>query len=166
MKIDNGIQLDAIKERVITQLEDFYSGGNWVAENFEQKVFSLPLAKAIIKPDGHSHSVAQLTAHIHAWRNFVLQKLEGNDHFDIEDNSDSDWPPASDWDAIKKDFKNGHQRMIAAIKKFPVEQLKLQVPGRKYSYLFLINGIVEHDYYHYGQIGSVMAALKRNDKVE
>ena len=159
--MDNRIQLDAIAERVITQLQGFYSGNNWVTENLEQKVFSLPSEKAMNKPDGHSHSVAQLVAHMHAWRNFVLQKLEGNDEFDIEDNSDSDWPPASDWDAIKKDFENGHQKLIVAIKKFPVERLNSLVPGRKYSYLFLINGIVEHDYYHYGQIGSVMAALKR-----
>lgn len=159
--MDNHAGLKAITERVITQLDGFYKGNNWVTESLEKRIFSVASEKALIKLDDYGHSVAQLVLHMNAWRNFVLQKLEGNDGFDIEDNSDSDWPPTSDWDRIKKDFESCHQRLIDAIKKFPVEQLHSTVPGRKYSYLFLINGIIEHDYYHYGQIGSVMAALKR-----
>lgn len=159
--MENNNELKALTGRVIRQLNDFYNGDNWVTDNLEKKVFALKPATALKKVQGHSHSVAQLVGHITAWRNFVVQKMKGNDNFDIEDNSPADWPEAVDWDATRKEFEACHQNLLAAIKDFPVEKLHTKVPGRNYSFIYLINGIVEHDYYHYGQIGSVLAAIKK-----
>ncbi len=156
MEID--IEIKALTERVIKQLNDFYNGDSWVTDNFEKKVFSLSPAVALKKVHGHSHSVAELVSHIIAWRNFAVQKLSGNNNFDIRDNSTADWPVAVDWIDTCKEFEACHNNLLAAIKNFPVEQWLTKVPGRNYSFVYLINGIVEHDYYHYGQIGSVLAA--------
>ena len=90
-----------------------------------------------------------------------MQKLTGNDHFDIEDNTVADWPKPSEWNALSREYESCHQNLLEAIKNFPVEQLTSKVPGRSYSYMYLINGIVEHDYYHFGQINSLLAAIKK-----
>ncbi len=159
--MENTNELQAAIERVIQQLNDFYNGDNWVTDNLEKKIFSLESSVALKKVQGHSHSIAELLSHITAWRNFAVQKLNGNNGFDIEDNSAGDWPEAVDWDTIRREFEECHQRLLTAIKNFPVEQWHTKVAGRNYSFVYLINGIVEHDYYHYGQIGSVLAAIKK-----
>ncbi len=159
MEKDNELKL--LIERVIKQLSDFYNGNSWVTDNLEKKVFSLTSSEAEKKVEGQSHSVAQLVAHITAWRNFVVQKLIGNSDYDIEDNSTADWPEAIDWVSTRKEFEACHQNLLEAIKNFPGSQWNEKVPGRNYSFIYLINGIVEHDYYHYGQIGSVLAAVKK-----
>jgi Mycothiol maleylpyruvate isomerase N-terminal domain. len=153
----------AVIERVKSQLTEFYNGGSWVTENFKTKVLSLEAADASVKIPGHSHSVAQLVAHLASWRNFAVQKLTGNSDFDITDNSAQDWPD-NEWKAVRAEFESYHEKLLSAIENFPIDQWVSTVPGRKYSFLFMINGIVEHDYYHYGQIGSLMAAIKKNER--
>ncbi len=96
-----------------------------------------------------------------AWRNFVLQKLTGNDDFDIIDNSLDDWPEVNDWETLVKKFDECHFNILQAIQKFPPEKWDYKVPLRDYTFMYLINGILEHDYYHYGQIGSILAEITR-----
>lgn len=154
-------ELKAVINRASKQLSDFYNGDLWVTDNLQKKVFSLAPGEALKKVAGHSHSIAEQIGHITAWRNFAVQKLTGNNKFNVEDNSAEDWPEQVDWDMARKDFETIHQNLLTALKNFPIEQLHTTVPGRDYSFTFLINGIVEHDYYHYGQIGSVLAAIKK-----
>ena len=103
--MENNKELKALTERVIKQLNDFYNGNSWVTDNLEKKVFSLTPAAVSKKMQGHNHSVAELVAHIIAWRNFVVQKLNGNNDYDIEDNSTADWPEPVDWNAARKEFE-------------------------------------------------------------
>ena len=157
----NNNNLQAVLENIIKQLNDFYKGDSWVTYNLSKKVFSLPNEVALKKIAGHTHSIAQQVAHIHAWRNFGLMKLTGNDDFNIVDNTPYDWPEPIDWSGLKQEFEVCHQKLVTAIKNFPVEKWHSIVPGRDYSFIYLANGIVEHDYYHYGQINSTLASIEK-----
>jgi len=157
MEHDNGIK--AVVERAKSQLAEFYNGTSWVTENFSQKVLSIKHDKALKKIHGHSHSVAQLVGHIIAWRNFAVQKLTGNNSYDIEDESTVNWPEPTDWPNTCREFELCHQNLLSAIENLPLERWNATVPGRNYSFIYLLHGIIEHDYYHYGQIGSLMAGL-------
>ena len=160
MKDDNEIR--AVVARVKMQLAEFYNENSWVTESFSKKVLALDSPDAFKKMKGHNHSVAQLVGHITAWRNFALQKLSGNNDYDINDNSIADWPDPNDWNVICKEFELCHRNLLTAIENFPPERWNSIVPGRDYSFIYLIAGIVQHDYYHYGQIGSLLAAIKQN----
>ncbi|MEO8764567.1 MAG: DinB family protein [Ginsengibacter sp.] len=153
-------EIKAVVERAKLQLAEIYDGDPWVTENLNVRVFSLKGSQALKKVKGHNHSVAQLLGHITAWRNFVLQKLTGNNDYDIKDESPVNWPEPNDWDVICSEFKKCHVKLLSAVENFPSDRWDSLVPGRNYSFLYLIAGIVQHDYYHYGQIGSVLAALK------
>ena len=163
--MENIVELKALTERIIQQLNNFYNGNSWVTDNFQKKILSLPGDVAMKKVPGNTHSIAALVCHINAWRNFVLQKLTGSDDYDIEDNSLADWPVPVEWDAVCKEFEACHFDLIKAIKTFPAEKLNDTVSKRSYSFIYLLNGIVEHDYYHYGQIGAVLAAIKNENKI-
>ena len=159
--MEHNNEIKAVVERAKTQLAEFYNGDSWVTDNFKEKVLSIEPGEALKKVQGHNHSVAQLVGHITAWRNFALQKLTGNDAYDIQDNSIADWPEPNDWNVIRTEFEVCHQNLLAAIENFPVDHWNSRVAGRNYSFIYLINGIIQHDYYHYGQIGSVLAAIKK-----
>ena len=153
--------LMALKQSIFKQLDDSNNGRSWVTDKLGKNVFSHSPSIAFKKVNNYSHSVAEQLAHIIAWRNFVVQKLTGNNNFNIEDNSPADWPEPSEWNALGKEYENCHQNLLDAIKNFPVEQLNVKVPGRNYSFLYLISGIVHHDYYHFGQINSLLAAIRK-----
>lgn len=162
--MENNTGVKAIADRIKIQLTDFYTGNNWVTDNFRDKVLSINEEKAIKKMPGYSHSVSELVGHIVAWRNFVVQKLTGNDDYDIEEESKENWNDLQDWKTVITKFEAGHRHLLAAIETFPPGRWNENVPGRNYSFIYLICGIVHHDYYHYGQIGSVLAAINKTSK--
>ena len=49
--------------------------------------------------------------------------------------------------------------LAAAIDSFPVVKVENIVPGREYSFAFLLHGIVQHNLYHAGQIAILKKAL-------
>jgi len=153
----------AVVDRVRIQLQEFYDGDPWVTQNFKDKVLSIEPTDAFARLNGHSHTAAQLVSHMTAWRNFAVQKLTGNDDYDIEDNSEADWPVPDDWEAVCAEFETSQKRLLAAIDGFPLDGWSGKVPKRNYSFLYMINGIVQHDYYHSGQIGSLLAGIKKVD---
>lgn len=154
-------ELKALTQSVLKQLDDFDNGDSWVTDKVGKKIFALSSSIAFKKIANHTHSVAEQVAHVIAWRNFVVQKLTGNNNFDIEDNSSADWPEPAEWKKLETEFETCHQNLLTAIKNFPDEKWHSTVPLRSYSFLYLINGIVEHDYYHFGQINSLLAAIKK-----
>lgn len=147
--------------RIIRQLSEFYSEDNWVTINFKTKVLSLSAEKALMEVPGHTHTIARQVAHMLAWRNFALQKLTGNNDYGIIDNSLEDWPEVNHWETLVEKFDECHFNIVQAIQKFPPGKWDHKVPLRDYTFMYLINGILEHDYYHYGQIGSILAEIKR-----
>ncbi|MDE3213361.1 MAG: DinB family protein [Bacteroidota bacterium] len=151
----------AIVKNISQQLHNFYEGDGWVTWNFNKKILTLSPADAFKKVQGLSHHIAGQVAHLTAWRNFVTEKLSGNSKFDIKDNSTQDWPEPVDWDQVREDFRVSQQRLLDAIAHFPAKNWNGTVPGRNYSFLFMVNGILEHDYYHYGQIGVLLAAIRK-----
>lgn len=149
-----------IVDNAKVQLSEFYNGKSWVTDNFKKRVFSLPQDAALKKIKGFSHSVAELVSHMNAWRNFVLQKLTGNKDYDIEESSSVNWSNQNNWDKLRDDFELCHNDLLRAIENFPAERWNEKVPGRKYTFLYLICGVIQHDYYHYGQIGAMLSAIK------
>jgi len=157
-------EIKSVVENLLKQLDGLYNGKSWVTDKIGKNIFSQADSVAYKKVAGHSHSVAGLVVHIIAWRNFGVQKLTGNDDFDIEDNFLQDWPEPQDWPAIQNNFEVCHQNLLTAIQNFPVERWHSIVPLRSYSFLYLINGILEHDYYHFGQINVLLAAIRSMEK--
>lgn len=150
-------------ESLLQRLENFYNGNSWVTNQVGIGVFDIDSRVAFKKLPGYHHSVAQILAHLIAWRNFGVQKLSGNGNFDIEDNSPADWPVPNDWPQLKDRFVICHKNLFMAISNFDPEKWDSRVPLREYSFLYLANGIIEHDYYHFGQINALLAAIRNSE---
>jgi uncharacterized damage-inducible protein DinB len=98
----------------------------------------------------NSHSIIQLVAHMTAWRNYVVEKLNGNDTFELTD--DENFSDQNNWQFVLTQLKESQQKLLDALAKTPAEKLNEKVPGREFKFFVMLHGIIHHDIYHIGQI--------------
>lgn len=97
-----------------------------------------------------SHSIVELVAHMTAWRNFVIKRLNGDATYEVSDAEN--FPVATDWQKTLDDLKKSQEALLAALKAFPENKLFTTVPTRTYDFYTMLHGIIQHDIYHIGQI--------------
>ena len=79
-----------------------------------------------------------------------------NGKLDIRDKYSFDFPPIesqTEWEIFQNKFWNDTEKLAEFIEKMPIEQLYKDFIDEKYgTYLRNIDGMIEHSYYHLGQI--------------
>ena len=74
-----------------------------------------------------------------------------------------DWrkidPAVHSWDKGVAEFKTLHKKIIELLETKDDEFLNGTVDYRKYSFRFLLNGLVQHNIYHLGQVAYVKKLL-------
>jgi len=100
-----------------------------------------------------------------ALRDFAIRKLRDEDEFEIELNTPLDFPPlpevnVENWQSLLDQLHVSQQTLLRLVESFPQERWENAIPGRKYTYAYLLHGIVQHDCYHLGQIGMLKSLLK------
>ena len=143
-----------VSESIINKLQLVFEGAPWygnsvvtVLENIRDPNQSLN--------DGNS--IGQLLEHIITWRNFVIEKINGSEAFDIGLNSKIDWNRNKVYNEDEmEELKQRLNQTQLEIKKILKDKSDLwfdeTVPGKEYSFEFLLEGIIQHDIYHLGQI--------------
>jgi len=84
--------------------------------------------------------------------------------FDIVTDSVADWPPYLEekpaaWRPALEELQENQRKLVAALRAWPDEQLYDTVPRRPFSFAFLVNGLIQHDVYHLGQIALLRKLL-------
>ncbi|WP_099153071.1 DinB family protein [Flavilitoribacter nigricans] len=142
---------------LIRQLEDLYSGNNWVAVGTQDLLDGIDGATALQKKLENRHSILEILQHLNAWRTFLLKRLQGDSVFTLSQNDGVEYPdhPSARpemWDEARKNYHQLHVAIIDQLQRSPESLLGQTVPQRTYNFAFLINGVVQHDFYHLGQI--------------
>jgi uncharacterized damage-inducible protein DinB len=108
------------------------------------------------KPNDNSHSLADLLYHIITWAEFTLKRLEGDKEKDDHYTDAIDWrpidPKVQTWEAGIKQFLQLNEQIVAILQTKDDSLLKEIVDFRKYNFRFLLNGYIQHNVYHIGQI--------------
>lgn len=141
----------------IDRLDEAFQGSTWFGNTVLKTIESVNDFDCNFKL-GNGNSAGQIIEHMINWKVFVIEKLKGNAQFDIEINSINDWNREKEY--TKEEFstlldkaKSTHEELIRILKsKTNSEWLNLSVPGREYPYKYIVNGIMQHDIYHSGQI--------------
>jgi uncharacterized damage-inducible protein DinB len=111
------------------------------------------------KPDGDSHSIVELLYHMITWAEFCLRQVEKADKKLIEEIESRDWrdinPSIHTWQNGLDELKIIHDQLIEALESKDDEWLKEKVHFRNFNYRFMLNGLIQHDIYHLGQIAYV-----------
>jgi uncharacterized damage-inducible protein DinB len=131
--------------------------GSGVEESLE------PLPEADFhRPVGH-RTIAQLIGHIVAWRKNTALRFRNLPRPKIELNSPKDWPDYSGKTkaGMLTELAQTKAEMLQALAEFDYEKINEKLhPDYYYTFRHALDGAVQHDVYHLGQINLIAALLK------
>ena len=103
-----------------------------------------------------------MAQHIHYYINGVKNVFKGGT-LDIKDQFSFDFPPIQsqqEWNDFLQKFWNDAEEFASLIEQMPDEKLNEDFVNPKYgTYLRNIDGMIEHSYYHLGQISLIKKLL-------
>ncbi|MEX0363363.1 MAG: DinB family protein [Allomuricauda sp.] len=140
--------------------------GRWVANtNCRAQLENLNWEQATQKV-GNLNTIAALTFHINYYLAGLIVVFQGGT-LDIRDKYSFDLPPITsqaDWEKLVKEFLENSETFVQEVAKLSDGILDQPFVDEKYgTYLRNIEGIIEHTYYHLGQISMLKKMIAVTD---
>lgn len=143
---------------ISTTLGNVLDGTPWYGRPVYELLAEVDPQKAGIKPATAGHSMLELVYHMLTWAEFARQRLEGITT-DMEEFEKLDWreidPAEHTWEMGLKLLKDTHERIIDLMGKKDDTFLAEKVDYRNYNFRFMLNGLIQHNVYHLGQIAYI-----------
>lgn len=151
-------------ESIIAGLQSILNGEPWYGRPVMRILQEIDPSVVYKKPNENSHSLIELLYHMNTWADFTLKRLEKDEEKDLASFEKLDWreidPNEHTWEKGMAQFKVTHDLIIELLETKDDEFLSREVDYREYNYRFLLNGIIQHDIYHIGQIAYVKKLLE------
>jgi heme-degrading monooxygenase HmoA/uncharacterized damage-inducible protein DinB len=150
----------------IRQLRQLYEGGSWQQESFLEKLKDIDDASAFREPLPGLNTIAGLVWHCTYWKTVLIERMKGNHGYREATMQQLNFLPPDElhkkgWQRIKDDFEKTHTTLVAMLMPLPDDFLLTEYqPG--FTYEHHLEGIVQHDIYHLGQIGLVKRMIKED----
>lgn len=137
-----------------------YNGNPWYGESIITILKNVIPEQASVKLAGTANSPVEILSHILAWRIFLKKRLDGEKRYDVNKESSFRWEsygktPAEAWNYMLRKLDENQKQVLALFSNMKPEQLNEAVSGRSYSIRDLIEGVIQHDIYHLGQINLI-----------
>lgn len=142
-------------EQLANRLREVILNGTWIANtNYKDQLESLDWKMATKKVQS-LNTISVLAQHIHYYITGI-KNVFVNGQLEIRDQYSFDFPPIAsqkDWKEFQTKFWSDTEKLAVLLENMPEEQLDEKFVNEQYrSYLRNINGMIEHSYYHLGQI--------------
>ena len=129
--------------------------GTWVANtNYKHQLTDVDWKVATTQVYS-LNTIAVLAQHIHYYISGVKNVFKGGS-LEIKDKYSFDFPPVQsqeEWENFLDKFWKDAEEFASLIEQMPVEKLRQNFVDEKYgTYQRNIDGMIEHSYYHLGQI--------------
>ncbi|MFQ5778530.1 MAG: DinB family protein [Terriglobia bacterium] len=149
-------------ERLHDQLHRAFEGEAWHGPSVREVLAGVTAAQAAKRPLPNAHTIWELVHHIAAWEAIVRRRLSGELIVEVSDQQD--WPPVRDtseagWRKALDDLNRGHLELRQAVAGLTDERLGEKVPGKDHTIYGTVQGAIQHDLYHAGQIALLKKAL-------
>ncbi|PTS91808.1 DUF1572 domain-containing protein [Pedobacter sp. HMWF019] len=143
---------------IANRLREVLLDGHWIANtNFKEQILSVNWEQATQKI-GNLNAIAALTFHINYYLKGLLHVFDGG-KLEISDKYSFDVPQIQsemDWKTLVNSFLNNSEKFANQVEQLPDGLLDQPFVDEKYgSYLRNIEGVIEHSYYHLGQISLI-----------
>ena len=141
--------------QIASRFREVILNGTWIANtNYKDQLINLNWEIAIAKINS-LNSIAVLAQHIHYYINGVNNVFKGGT-LDIKDKYSFSFPAINsqtEWEAFLNRFWCDAEEFALLIEQMPDEKLKQVFVDEKYgTYQRNIEAMIEHSYYHLGQI--------------
>lgn len=142
-------------QSIITNLERVLNGQPWYGEAVMPMLRKIHPAVVYINPK-NSHAAIEILYHMITWVEFTLSRVQKKQDYDLKEAEKLDWriidPKVHTWVKGLDTFEQLHQQLIAELQTKGDAFLSEMVDYREYNYRFMLNGLIQHNIYHLGQI--------------
>jgi uncharacterized damage-inducible protein DinB len=158
------------RDFLVDQLERAHAGDPWHGSSRATLLADITADEARRHPGPGVHSIWELVLHMTAWTREVTRRLQGRTASEPEM---GDWPALPDlpderaWRAALSALDQAHIAMRDIVRALDVSRLATRVGderspalGSGVTFAQTINGLVQHDAYHSGQIAVVKKLLR------
>lgn len=155
---------------LLDQLERAHAGDPWHGSSRAALLADVTAEEARRSPAAGSHSIWQLVLHMTAWTREVTRRVQGQQAAAPDM---GDWPPLPAtpderaWRATLAALDDAHANLRNAVRAIDASRLSTYVGDARHAalgtgvtYAQTINGLVQHDAYHSGQIAVVKKLLR------
>ena len=152
---------------IATRVREVLLNGHWIANtNYKEQILSIDWQQAIQKVDS-LNTIAALTYHINYYLAGILNAFE-NGKLEIRDKFSFDISQINseaDWNKLVTDFLDNSEKFVNKIEKMNDRIFDQPFIDEKYgNYLRNIEGVIEHSYYHLGQISLIKKMITQKQE--
>lgn len=149
-------------DRIADQISRGFDGDAWHGDPLMKILDGVTAKQAAAHLVPGAHTIWEIVNHISAWRPAIVTRLSGTP---AELKGKDDWPPVTDtsdsaWRNCLSELRERQKALLQAARAFPESKLDQNAPNRDHSYYVMLQGIVQHDLYHAGQIAILKKAAK------
>ncbi len=150
---------------IANRLREVLLNGKWIANtNFKEQVLSINWQEAT-QQVGNLNTIALLTFHVNYYLVGLINVFE-NGKLEISDRYSFDLPEITsekDWSNLVNDFLNNAEIFATQVEQMDEDLLDQPFVDEKYgSYLRNIEGVIEHSYYHLGQVSLIKKMILKS----
>ena len=143
---------------IANRLREVLLNGHWIANtNYKEQLSNVSWEQATQKVQS-LNTIAALTFHINYYLEGLLQVFNGG-RLEISDKYSFDLPPIrseADWNKLVNGLLSNAESFANQVENFSDDMLDMPFVDEKYgTYLRNIEGVIEHCYYHLGQISLI-----------
>ncbi|HEX6847002.1 MAG TPA: DinB family protein [Chitinophagaceae bacterium] len=149
---------------IIKSFEDTLSAQPWFGRAVYEILGEIDESKVFTKPNVTEHSMIELLWHMNTWAEFILGSLENRPLERMKEIEANDWrtidPKVHTWKNGLEQLSTTHKKIIDILhQKTDDSFLNDIVPLRKYDFRYMLNGLIQHNIYHLGQVAYVKKML-------
>ena len=140
----------------VAQFTTMYDGNPWYGNSICQIIEPITPAKAYWQPTPGAHTIAQIVSHMIYWRQALIKRLGGDLDYKPSMKSEDNWKSHEQlkklgWKSLLKSLEESQSQLLTLLSNQKDNLLKKKYSD-KATFQELINGILQHDLYHTGQI--------------
>lgn len=155
----------SLSTQLANRFHEVIFDGKWVANtNYQDQLNRLSWQQATTKVNSYN-TIALLTFHINYYVEGVLAVFQGGE-LTIRDKFSFDAPEITseaDWQNLKSSLFSNSEALAKEFEKLSDEQLNAYFVKEAYgTYLRSVEGMIEHCYYHLGQISLMRKTILEN----
>ncbi|HLX93571.1 MAG TPA: hypothetical protein VKR32_17935 [Puia sp.] len=154
-----------ITDQIAKNLKAFYAGENWTSSDLKSQLSGVTWQQAVTKIDSFN-TIASLVYHINYYVVAVSNVLRGTP-LESHNKYSFDVPSiqsAEEWDFLVKKVFDDAEVLAGLILQLPEADLwKTFVDKKNGNYYENIAGVIEHNYYHLGQIVILKKMLRQEN---
>ncbi len=140
--------------RIRSLMNGLYAGPNWVSVDILSTINDLSAGQAAERVLPQSNTIWEIVMHMIGWRKNILRRVQGehlpspghNYFTEINDFSDEAWSDVLD------EFRQTQVDWLEFLETFDEEDYDKTYENPSSTYYEFVHGIIQHDYYHLGQI--------------